>query len=228
MTTTGYVGKTTNEFDDAIGNHADRRIDEQWGPIDGEIVSYDAAKGTATVKPLYKPLFDIDGKPTPTDMPQLYEVPLEQPRTGTAGLTMPIPPGTKVRLTPQMRSGENYHTENDGSPSDQRSFHLADMVATVTGGDSLTDPMQNVDADNTHLRFSADGNYGLKGSPSGQASLTGSQGEWLDMLTQDVEKVSQGFTLLSTEPALVHTAEYAAIGSALAAIGAKLRAMVLS
>jgi hypothetical protein len=224
MTTAGYIGKTTNSNTDVVGAHADRRVDEQWGPIDGEIVNYDAAKGTATVKPLYKPLFNGEA----TDMPTLYEVPLEQARSASSGLTFPIPPGSKVRLTPQMRSGENYHTDNDGAPSDQRSFHLADMVATLTGGDSLTAPLQNVDADNVHLRPDAAGQYGLKASPDGKASLTGAQGEWLDLLTQDVEKTAQGFTLLGTEPSLVHTSEYADIGAALTVVAARLRAMVLT
>lgn len=223
MSSMGYTGKTTNSQPDNVGNHAQRAVEEQWGPIPGEVVSYDASKGTATIKPLYKPLFNGE----PQDMPNLLEVPMELSRTGTSGLTMPIPPGTKVMLNPSMRSRESYDDANDGQPSDARSFHLADMRATITGGDSLTDPMQNVDADNVHLRPDAAGNFGLKASPDGKASLTGSQGEFLDLLTQVVEK-------LAADTLVIKYGSSAGSGHALqfqsdyAEIAGKLRAMVLS
>lgn len=183
---TGYLGKTTNWNRDVTGSQAQAEREEMWGPIPGEIVSYDAATQTATVKPLYKPVHNGE----PIDMPELYEVPIEFPRSGNSGMTFPVPAGTKVMLNPSMRSRELYDAENDGQPSDRRTFHLSDMRATIAGGDSLTDPLQNVDADNTHIRFSADGSYGIKGSPDGKVKIEGNQGNYADLLATALELIA--------------------------------------
>lgn len=220
--TVGYLGKQTNWTKDINGQQSQSTREEMWGPIDGEIVDYDAAAGTATVKPLYKPVHNGQ----PVDMPNLYEVPVEMPRTANAGLTFPVPAGTKVRLTPGMRSSEKYDTENDGQPPDARSFHLSDMRASLIGGDSLTDPMKNVDAENTHMRFDPEGNYGLKGSPDGKVRLDGAEGNIYDLLAQVVE-------LLAADTLQINYGSSAGTGHELqfkaqyAEIAGKLRAMAL-
>jgi hypothetical protein len=218
----GYLGKQTNWNEDVYGQQTQQNREAQWGPIPGEIVSYDAATQTATVKPLYKPLQNGE----PVEMAQLFEVPVEFPRSGNSAITHPVPAGTKVMLNPSMRSTEKYHDEDDGSPSDTRSFHLSDMRASLVGGDSLTDPLPNVDPDNTHLRFDAQGHYGLKGSPDGKVRLDGSQGNIYDLLAQVVE-------LLAADTLEIKYGSSAGSGHALqfqaqyADIAAKLRAMAL-
>lgn len=223
MTSTGYLGKQTNWETDVVGNQAQQAINEQWGPIPGEIVSYDAATQTATVKPLYKPLHNGE----PVEMPELYEVPVELPRTANAALTMPIPARTKVMLNPSMRSRESYDDANDGKPSDSRTFHLADMRATIIGGDSLTDPLPNVDPDNTHLRFDAQGQYGLKGSPDGKVKIEGAEGNIYELITNAIDETQIGFDKLKDEPALIYKPTYAEIATVLGTIVSKLRAMQL-
>lgn len=223
MTSHGYLGKTTNWYEDDVGKMAQATADEMWGPIPGEIVSYDAATQTATVKPLYKPRHNGE----PVDMPELYEVPVEQPRTGNMAITMPIPAGTKVMLNPSMRSRENYDEDDDGSPSDGRTFHLADMRATISGGDSLKNPLQNVDGDNAHIRFNADGSYGIKGSPDGKFEITGAQGNVYALIGDAVEECQKGFDKLKDEPALIHTGTYASAAATLETILGKLRGMQL-
>lgn len=219
----GYLRKTTNRSADYVGRRALSDREEQWGPIPGEIVSYDAATQTATVKPLYKPVQNGE----PVDMPELYEVPVELPRTASAGLTFPIPAKTRVMLNPSMRSRELYDEEDDGQPSDGRSFHLADMRATITGGDSVSDPMKSVDSENTHLRFDAEGKYGLRGSPAGTFKLEGSQGNIYELINDAVDECQKGFDKLKDEPLLIYTADYAAAATALATILGKLRGMQL-
>lgn len=216
----GYLGKRTNQQRDITGQQAQSEREAMWGPIPGEIVSYDPASQTATVQPLYKPIHNGQ----PIAMPQLFEVPLDLPRTGSAGITFPIPAGTKVMLSPMMRSMDNYDSDGDGAPFDGRSFHLADMRATIVGGDSVSTPLANVDPENTHIRFSPDGQFGLKGSPDGKIALQGSEGDVYDMLIQHVELTSEGFKKLGTE-GLNHSPRYDEIGDELAVIAGKLRAM---
>lgn len=223
MTSHGYLGKTTNWYEDDVGKRAQATVDEMWGPIPGEVVSYDAATQTATVKPLYKPLHNGE----PVDMPELYEVPVEQPRTSAMAIHMPIKPGTKVMLNPSMRSREKYDDENDGAPSDGRAFHLADMRATIAGGDSLSEPMQNVDAENAHIRFNAAGTFGIKGSEDGKFEITGAQGNVYELIGDAVEECQKVADKLKDEPALIFTGTYAAAATALETILGKLRAMQL-
>ena len=218
----GYLRKNTNWDRDITGQQSQSTREDMWGPIDGEIVDYDAAAGTATVKPLYKPVMNGEA----VDMPNLYEVPIEFPRSGNSGITFPVPAGTKVRLTPQMRSREKYDLEQDGEPSDKRSFHLSDMTATITGGDSLADPMQNVDADNAHFRFSVDGQYGIRGNSSGKIAIEGAEGNIYTLLAQAIRLIAED-QLQIAYGSSAGTGHALANKAALQEIAGKLEAMAL-
>lgn len=221
---TGYNGKTTNDAGNVVAVKAAAERESQWGPIDGEVVSYDAETQTAEIRPLYKPIHN--GKAI--DMPNLLEVPVNWPRSGSSAITQPLPAGSRVRLTPQMRSSENYHVNDNGEPSDTRSFALSDMEASPIGGDSLTSPLQNVDPDNLHIRADETGTFGIKMSPSGKVEITGSHGNVYDLVAQATDLAAQVTQLLATEPALVHTVEYGSIGEQLREIADLLGNMKLS
>lgn len=221
--TSGYRGKHTNWSDDVMGTaQNDERINT-WGEIPGKIVSFDPQTQTATVKPLYKPKFNGQA----VEMPDLYEIPVRFARGGNGALTFPVSEGDRVTLRPQMRDTELYHTEDDGQPSDARSFSLADMEAHLDGGESLKDPIQNFDAGNSHFRFDPDGSYGIRGSKDGKIAIEGNQGNIYTLICDAVKEAGDGFVLLGTEPALVHAAEYAQIGERLLEIEGKLRGMAL-
>lgn len=183
----GRQGKTTNWADDVAGTRQLEERQSQWGEIPGEIVSFDAAKQTATVRPLYKPKFA--GKAI--QMPDLLEIPVRFTRAGKGGVTFPIQPGDKVSLRPQMRSSENYHTDDDGEASDARSFALSDMEAFLDGGESLKDPIPNFDPDNVHVRFDEQGQYGMKGSADGKIAIEGSEGNIYALLAQAIRLIGE-------------------------------------
>jgi hypothetical protein len=218
----GYLGKHTNSPQDTTAQVAQAERDTTWGNIPGEVLSYDAAKGTATVRPLYKPV--VNGKKL--DMPDLYEVPIDQPRTAGMGITFPIPAGTKVLLSPQMRAMDDYEEGSGGTAYDARSFHLSNMRATISGGDSLSNPLANVDPSNFHLRFSVDGSFGLKGSPDGKLQLTGSQGDVIDILAEFMELVASD-ELLIKHGSSSGSGHQLQNKSALIELAAKMRGMVL-
>ncbi|QJD54326.1 tail protein [Aminobacter phage Erebus] len=181
----GRQGKTTNWQDDVFGTKQTEERQSQWGEIDGEIVSFDAAKQTATIKPLYTPKFN--GKELP--MPELMEVPVRFPTGGKGGVTYPIGAGDKVVLRPKMRSSENYHTGENDQASDARSFALSDMEAHLDGGESLTEPIQNFDGENVHLRFSEDGSFGMRGSKDGKIAIEGAEGNIYTLLAEAIRLI---------------------------------------
>jgi len=219
----GYVGKTTNLSREVIAQQAQAEREDQWGNMPGEIVDYDHAKGTATIKPLFKKK-KADG--TDLELPNLLEVPIDFPRTGNSAITHPLPAGTKVNLSPQMRSMENYDVDNEGTFSDARSSNLSDMRASVLGGDSLTEPLANVDPDNTHIRFNADGTFGVRGSPDGKFKIEGSEGNLYDIIATFME-------LVASDELMINYGSSAGTGhrlfnrDALVELAAKVRAMAL-
>lgn len=213
---TGYTGKLTNSQLDVLGSSTTDERDSIWGPIPGEVVSYDSASGTATIKPLYKPRHNG----VPVDMPVLYEVPIDQPRSGNAALTFPVPAGTKVELKPQMRAMDDYDDGGEGEPYDARSFHISNMRASLSGGNALSDPLPNADPDNVHLRFSPDGDFGIKGSPDGKIKIEGKEGDLYDLLVQVVEILGSETTTVSSGSSagiwpLTHQAQFAALAAKL-------------
>lgn len=218
---TGYLGKQTNLDREVTGSQIQTERDTIWGPIPGEIVTYNAAAGTATVRPLYKPIHGGQ----PVDMPDLYEVPVDMPRTAGMGMTFPVPAGTRVMLTPQMRAMDDYEEGSDGTAYDARSFHISNMRASLSGGDRLSSPLEDVDPDNFHMRFNTSGSFGLKGSPDGKFQLTGAEGDIIDLLAEVCETLGALTTTVSGGSSsgiwpITQQAE-------LAALAARLRAMVL-
>lgn len=218
----GYIGKTVNKRQDVVGQQAQSEREAMWGEIEGKIKTFDPKSQTATIQPLYKPRHN--GKAI--DMPELLEVPVRFPRGGHGAMTWPIQPGDKVTLRPKMRSSEKYHDEDDGEASDARSFNLSDMEAHLDGGESLTDPIPNFDNANAHMRFSPDGEYGIRGSKDGKIKIEGNQGNIYDLLATVVELLSQDQLQINhgSSSGSGHELQFKA---QYAEIAAKLRAMQL-
>jgi hypothetical protein len=94
----------------------------------GSIVSYDAARNRAVVKPDLPKRLDSNESLMP---PQIVEVPIVWPASGggNASFTMPLKPGDKVMLATQQRSLEGWLNGKYDMPDDPRQFDLSDCVA---------------------------------------------------------------------------------------------------
>lgn len=219
----GYRGKTTNAGREVTAVQAQMERESQWGEMPGTVVEFDAAKQTIKVKPDYRPMHNGE----PVDMPELEEVPVRFPRAGGFSITAPIKPGDKVTLRPQMRSTEEFHTGNPmEAKSDTRSSSLSDMEAFLEGGEPLTNPIPNFNGSNFQIR-SESGDFAMEMSEDGKFKMQGATGNWFDIMAELAEKCEEGFTLLGTEATLDHMAEYAALGTQIGTLAAKLRGMVL-
>ena len=145
----GYLGKATNWAPDVHGAQDQAEREDQWGEMPGQVVSFDPAKQTISVQPLYKKR--LNG--VPTDLPVLLDVPVRFPRAGGFIITHPIKAGDKVTLRPQVRNTEAYHAQDGAFPAaDARSFSLSDMEAYLDGGESLSDPIQGFNSANMEIR----------------------------------------------------------------------------
>lgn len=222
MSSRGYIGKVAHVTREATAVQSDAAVETKWGEIPGEILSYDAAMQTASIRPLYTiPFAGQQIAP-----PDLEQVPIRFARAGFGALTFPVQIGDKVTLRPMMRSTDKWHTEGEYTHDDDARYSdLSDMEAHLDGGEPLTEPMQNVDPQHTHLRFSADGNYGIRGDNSGDIrqtaerfALEGNSGELVDLMAQLCEKLSADID--TGGDTMGFAGDYAIIG-------AKLRAMQL-
>lgn len=219
---TGQLGKYTNAPADIVGAQAQEEVNSQWGNMKGRIVSFDGASQTATIKPLFKPVFN--GKEV--EMPELLEVPVRFQKGGKGALTFPVEAGNIVSLRPQMRSSENLLTGEGETASDARSFNLSDMEATLDNGDNLEDALENFDNENMHLRFNQDGTFGMKASADGKISIDGGEGNIYDLLATAIE-------LIASDQLQINYGSSAGSGhelqhkAALTEIAGKLRAMAL-
>ncbi|RIX97166.1 hypothetical protein D3218_19080 [Aureimonas flava] len=222
----GNVGKTTNNLIDQIEAVAQAEREDQWGEMPGRIVAFDAAKQSATIQPLYMRV--MNGQPMA--LPELLEVPVRFSRSGRGSITFPVQVGDRVTLRPQMRSSEKYHADPDQADgyvaSDTRTYNLSDMEAHLDGGESLLDPIQNFDAENTHVRFDGEGKFGIKGSADGKISIEGSEGNVYDI-------IASMFELIATDELLIKHGSSSGSGHALQnrdqliELAAKLRSMAL-
>jgi hypothetical protein len=214
----GYIGKYTNWVPDVQGSQVQAEREDQWGEMPGEVVSFDPAKQTISVQPLYKKR--LNG--VPTTLPVLQEVPVRFPRMGGFVITTPVKPGDKVTLRPQMRNTEVYHAQNgEFAAADARSFSLSDMEAFLDGGESLSDPIPAFNNQNLELR-SADGQFAIEMSEDGKFKLRGATDDWFallhkiaELLASDTLTIKYGSSAGSGH-ALQHRAEYASIRDKLA------------
>lgn len=96
--------------------------------LPGRIVSYDAAKQTATVQPLLKSK-NPDGEVE--TLPPLVNVPVVFPRAGGAAITFPVAKGDGVMLSFSQRSIDEWRGEGgEHVVDDPRMLDLSDAIAT--------------------------------------------------------------------------------------------------
>ena len=203
---TGYQGKTNTREGESIAQQATSEREAMFGGIPGLIIEFDFATQKAMIQPLYKPR--LNGEPTL--LPVLEEVMVHFDHGLKGGLTYPVQPGDRVMLVPQMRNTELYHTEDDYTANDTRSFSLSDMEAYYEGGLSLVNPIPNFDPLNTNWRYDEQGVFGWFGSDTGQTKCELVGGELLQMLITVM-------TALSTETTLTNTSTYGAVAAQLTA-----------
>lgn len=218
----GYQGKLTNWDDDVIDSKIQDAISGMWGEVQGEITAWDPIRQKGNIKPLYKPTYNGNE----LDMPELQDVPIRFPRAGNGAITHPVQIGDKVTLRPGMQSTENYHVDGTQTASDRRRFNLSDMEAHLAGGESLSDPIPNFDAENMHIRFDPEGKYGVRGSKDGKIKIEGSEGNIYQLLATVVELLSRD-TLTITHGSSSGSGHRLEFQGQYAEIAAKLRAMAL-
>ena len=190
----GYLGKTTNRFEDVTGAAIQAEREDMWGEMPGRVVSFDPETQKGAVQPLYRKR--LNG--VATDLPELQDVAFRFHRAGGFVITTPVKPGDLVTLRPMMRNADNYHEAGGGfEAADSRSFSLSDMEAFPTGGESLSDPIPNFNNMNMELR-SADGSFAMEMSEDGKFRQRGAYGNVYTIVAQALRALAGAKTVVTS------------------------------
>lgn len=149
------------ELIQALQTAMETQISEVNTTQPGKLVSFDAQRNRAVVKPT-QPKMLADGTALPA--PEVVEVPIVWPMGmgGTAGLTWPLKAGDGLKLDFAQRSLEGWLSGQETAPDDPRRFDLGDAVATP----GLAAAGISANPDDVELRF---GPTKLRLRPDGSA-----------------------------------------------------------
>ena len=128
----------TESLQELVKQAIDFELTEFHVCMPGKIEQYDAALGTATIKPTLSRRFR--GAEEPIEYPVIQNVPIVQPRTAKAQATLPITSGDLVLIVFADRSIENWDLSRGDEPRevrDLRRHDLSDAFAILGGYPSL-------------------------------------------------------------------------------------------
>ena len=160
------------------------------------VVSYDAAKNRAIVKPVMSKRFADDESSEP---PQIVEVPIVWTASGggKSTLTMPIKPGDGGMLAIQQRSLEGWLSGKNEMPDDPRQFDLSDgvFIPGLQSSGISADPTDVVlRFEKAEFRIKPDGTI-IMGNDKGNVTIDGSGNMTLNAQTIKINTPARNFTL---------------------------------
>ena len=152
-----------------IRSAMDFRIGDINTVMPGQIQSYDANTQTATVRPMTKRVDkDPEGNVLVEQYPDLYEVPVVQPRNNDYFISFPLSSGDPVLLCSAKHDIESwYESGNLSEPETTRKHSISDCFAIVGG-------LARGDAEGTQTP-SANGMVVGKADDDGQVFLSGDE-----------------------------------------------------
>lgn len=158
-----------NDDEEMIRSAIDQAMTRMWTSAPGRVVSYNAAKQTASIQVTVKSFVkQPDGTQKAVDLPILEEVPVQFPGAGGQTMTFPVKPGDECVITFMSRAADaQQQSGGDQQPTDA-STHSLSHPRAMLGFRSNPRALQNVSTDATEVR-SDDGN--TKISLSGEAGV---------------------------------------------------------
>lgn len=154
------------------------------------IVSYDATKNIATVKPAFKTKFvDSDSA---EDLPNIFNVPVIFPRMGNSHLVLPIKAGNTGMLVFQQRSIDGWISRGGTvDPQDKRKFALSDAVFVV-GLHSQSEPLERKGA-TTSAELANDKGF-IEVLPAGKFKISNGSLELFSLLVETLGEMVNEMT----------------------------------
>lgn len=209
----GLNGKASRRGIEGVSKATESERRDTHTSLPGEIVDFDPATQTATVRIMYKPT--VNGQAV--EPPLLKQVPVSQPRAGGFSMTAPIKAGDPVNLSFDGADTSDYYEGGQQTAgTTKRMNSLSDATATP-GRAPGPKALSNFDPENMHLG-TEDGKSGVRVSPDGKLALEGPGGvedimvivsELLDILSGETADVKYGSS--KGKHPLTHQGDFAAL-----------------
>jgi hypothetical protein len=226
---TGKFAKETPTLLENIENLIDIALRNVNTAMPGEIVSYEPSLNTAVIKPAFTRTY-TDG--TIVEIPNLEDVPIAFPRSGTAAITFPLKAGDSVLLVFCQRNIEQWKLFGGTVTPDTRKFNLSDAVA-IPGVYSASNPIP-IEPDKFAMRnlfskifLSQNGDIEIEGllgrikvGKDGKISIGNGTIELLDLIDRLISAISAMTVTTALGPSgpPINIADFLAIQTELAAI----------
>ena len=179
-----YLASKVQRRDPRVGQAraAEAERLDTYTELPAEIVAFDAASQTATVKVLHKPRLNGEA----VDFPDLQEVPVAQIRGGGGfGITLPIKAGDRGTVRFMSRSLENAYLKGEaGEAAQDRAGDLSDGVFHPGGFGAAADAYGDYDGENATFRGPGGA---LTMAPSGKLAIEGAGEDLVTILFDLIE-----------------------------------------
>lgn len=161
-----------NDDEEMIRSAIDQAMTRMWTSAPGRVVSYNAAKQTASIQVTVKSFVkQPDGSQKAVDLPILEEVPVQFPGAGGQTMTFPVKAGDECVIMFMSRASDaQQQSGGDQQPSDASTHGLSHPRAML-GFRSNPRALQNVSTDATEVR-SDDGNTKISLSGAGGIGIS--------------------------------------------------------
>lgn len=165
----GHQGTSTrNQHQEALAGAIEAERRQMLTTLHGKVVSYDAKRQKASIKPSLK--HSIDGETI--DAPELLEVPVAHPRGGGTIMHTRLKPGDEVLLHVASRSLDDPVENGDAASSHPGRMHNISDAIAVPSSISKGAELANMPTDGEHIG-STDGKRGMRVNDDGSTTLHG-------------------------------------------------------
>jgi hypothetical protein len=188
------MSETTPTLEEVISEAIADSLLNLYTSMPGQVVSYDPAKQTISVKPCIK---STDANGVVTERPQIDNVPVMFPRGKKSSFTFPIQAGDPVLLVFSMRSLDVWKQKGGiVDPLDFRKFNITDAFA-IPGGSAKSKVL--ADAHASHARLVNDKAM-IEMQEAGKFRITNGTEELLDLMDQLIACLQEAKTTTAIGP----------------------------
>lgn len=161
-----------DDLEETIRAAIEQNASRTWTSAMGRVVSYDAAKQTASVQLTVKSFVKgEDGKRKAVDVPVLQDVPVQFPGSGGQTMTFPVQTGDECMVMFLSRASDaQQQSGGDQNPTDA-SVNSLSHPRVMLGFKSDPKKLENVSTTETQIR-SDDGNTKIGLSGEGGVSVS--------------------------------------------------------
>lgn len=190
---TGVFGRANRSVPaDVYGNLAQQERMDIGTCLPGQCIAFDPKTGKGTIRVMYKPVFN--GKAI--DFPDLVEVPIDQPRTGTFAMTMGNPVGSYGMVNFTARDQDVWDETGEAAEPNTARYNSFSDGRFSPGANPSTRAHSNYDNENMFFG-TVDHVNGFRVTPGGTIAIEGKGESLMAILSELLEALSNDTLIIN-------------------------------